>query len=202
MIIGRIILYERMDKAKLAQLVADEVPLQLEVERRYALGDMPDSLVASLPAEWDGGAIDYMDALGLVVDAAGYIHEQGGAVMVAHYDIDTKVFDLSDSYLRTDIDSAEGDPITAGTKLYAQFTTPGLDTPVNTIVTLLYGTAISAPDLDALTAVGIELNLGATGTLFSIKTQRVPFKVQFYQPADAAINYAIDFNMNNQTIEI
>jgi hypothetical protein len=201
MIIARIILYERLDKAKLAQLVTDEVPLQLEVERRYQLGDLPDTLVASIPAEW-GSDPDYMDALGFVVDAAAYIHEQGSAVFVVNYAADTKVFNLAGSYIRTDIDSAVSDPITAGTVLYAVFTTPGLDTPVTTQITLEYGTLISETYLDALEAVGIELNLGATGTLFSVKTQKVPYKVAFFQPADALLNYAIDFNMNNQTIEI
>lgn len=201
-LIGKITLYEPLDSAKFAALAASGETILLEVERRYALADVPDTLTAVLPAQFEDGSIDYMAALQKTIDAASFVHEQDVVVYKAAYDAVAKEFDFSGSYIRDAINSAAGGTITAGTILLAVFTTPSLPRPVRTVITLPYGQPISAPDNAAMLAAGLELNLGGTGTVFSVKTQKHPFTVTFLQPADATANYAIDFEFTNQIITV
>jgi hypothetical protein len=202
-IIGKIVLYDYLDKAKMDALLLSGDLIVFEIQRQFDYGTVPNNLVAVLPTQFDDVNIDYMTALKDVIDVSSWIHFENAVVYKIKYTVGTKEFDLSASYVRNKKDSSSVmQDIVNGQNLIAVFTTPGLDGAIQTFIDLPYNQAISEPDIAALLAVGIELNLGSTGKLFSIKTQSVPFRVSFIQPASALENYVIDFELQNKTIEI
>ena len=201
--IGKITLYQRLDRATLDAMIAAGDDIILDVERRYVINNLPDNLAVTLPAAWPAtGGVDFVASLVNVVEAAGWSHEQDCIVWKVAYDDATKEFDLTDSYIRDSIDSAVGSAVHDGTVLLARFVTPSLPASVSTVLTLPFNQALDSVEVAALMAAGIELELGATGTLFSIKTQKVPFQLRFYRPADATKNYVMDFPLTDKIIEI
>jgi hypothetical protein len=202
--IARIVLYEQLDQDKITALLAGTDTIAFEIERRYILGEMPQVLTAILPDQFDDVSIDYIQALKDVVDASTWVHEQDAMMWVINYNSDDKEFDLTSSYIRDEKDTTvvmSGIP--TDQLLQAVFMTPGLNGPVYTTVDLPYNGTISTTDRDALLAVGLELNLSITGSLFSVKTQLVPYKVSFIQPSSVLTEkYSIKFNYENQIIEI
>ena len=201
--IGKIVLYQRLDRAALDAMLTAGDDIVLDIERRYVINDLPDAIAVTLPEAWPAtGGFDFVESLVNVIEAAAWSHEQDCLVWNVAYDADGKAFDLSGSYVRTSIDSADGAAIDDGSVLLARFTTPALPAAVNTVLTLPYGEALDSAELAALEVVGIEIELGATGTAFAIKTQKVPFQVQFYRPADALKNYVMNFPLAGQIIEI
>jgi hypothetical protein len=197
--IGKITLYEHWDAAKLAALIAAEETLYLEVERRYTLGELPETLTAVLPAQF---GTTYMDYLIKTIDAATFVHEENCIVWVIKTAATGGMaFDLTGSYKRTGIDSVTGtEAVEDGVELLAIFTTAGLRGDARTAVVLPYGEAISGGDITALDDVGIELAASPEGSAFTV-TSKTPFTVQFFQPSAAVENYVIDFDKNNQIIE-
>lgn len=202
--IGKIVLYEPLTQDKIDALLAGSDTIIFEIERRYVLADVPDLLSAVLPTQFDDVSIDYIEALKNLVDVSTFIHEENAMMWVVNYNSDDKEFDLTASYIRDEKNTtATMSVIPTDQLLQAVFMTPGLNGPVYTTVDLPYDGTISTTDRDALLAVGLELNLAVTGSLFSIKTQLVPYKVSFYQPASVVTEkYSIEFNYQNQTIEI
>ncbi|OIQ16543.1 MAG: hypothetical protein BM557_09520 [Flavobacterium sp. MedPE-SWcel] len=197
--IGKITLYERLDKGKLQTWLATGDILLLDVERRYVLADLPDTLPAVLPTQFTDP--DYMDALFNAIDAAAFVHEQGCYVFKVAYDSGVKEFDLRSSYVRNDIDSTTGDAVPNGIVIKAVFNTPSFPENIKTVISLPYGQPISNEDVTALRAVGLLLNNGSTGSQFSFKQTTVPYTVKFYQPNDSAVNYVIDFDLTDKVIE-
>jgi hypothetical protein len=202
--IGKIVLYEPLNQDKIDALLGGSDTIILQIERKYNLADMPELLSAVLPTQFIDASVDYVLALKNVVDAASFIHEEDAMMWVVNYNEDDKEFDLTSSYIRDQRDtSATLSDIPTNQLLQAVFMTPGLNGPVYTEIELPYNGAISSTDRAALLAVGIELNLAVTGSLFSVKTQLVPYKVSFYQPASVLTErYNIVFNYQNITIEI
>jgi len=203
-VIGRIVLYEQLNQDKITDLLASADTIAFEIERRYTLGEMPELLAAVLPDQFDGYAVDYVESFKQIIDIASFVHEENAMMWVVNYDVPTKTFDLTASYVRDEVDStATMGAIPTNQLIEAVFITPGLEGPVYTTVDLPYNGAISNPHKEALLAVGIELEAIVTGSLFQIKTQSVPFKVGFYQPASVTLEkYSIEFALQNKTIEI
>lgn len=201
--IGKIVLYEPMDNQKITELLAGSDTIIFEIERSYDLQDVPPIISAILPAQFYDVSIDYVESLSEIIDVTSWQHLENALIYKVNYDPGTKEFDLSNSYVR-DVIGTSGTLTAINTSqvLKARFTTPGLDAPVYTEIDLPYGDPISSMDKSNLTAVGIELDLTVTGDLFSIKTQSVPFKVDFFKPSGEILNYVIDFNYKNKTIEI
>lgn len=202
--IGKLVLYEPLNHDKIDALLAGTDTILLEVERRYVLADVPELLSAVLPTQFEDLTIDYILALKHIVDAASFIHEENAMMWVVNYNAIDKEFDLTTSYIRDVKDtSVTMSSIPTDQLLQAIFMTPGLSGPVYTTIDLPYNGTISSTDRAALLAVGIELNLSITGALFSVKTQKVPYQVSFYQPSSVVTEkYNIQFNYQNQTIEI
>jgi hypothetical protein len=202
--IGKIVLYEPLNKDKIDALLAGSDTILLEIERKYNLSDVPELLSAVLPTQFVDASVNYILAFKNLVDAATFIHEENAMIWVVNYDSVNKEFDLSASYVRDQKDtSAAQSDIPTKQLLQAIFMTPGLDGPVYTSIELSYGQNISSTDKAALLAVGIELNASASGDLFTIIKQSVPYKVSFYQPASVVTEkYNIQFNYQNLTIEI
>lgn len=202
-IIGKIVLYEPMNQDKIDQWLLGSDLIVFEIQRQYKLGEVPQLLTAVLPSEFTDVTVNYVQALKDVVDISTWKHEENSIFFKINYDSGLKEFDLSESYVRLKKQTvAPFTEPTTGQELKAVFITPGLDGPVSTSIDVNYNELISAGDSSALLAVGIELNLGSTGKLFSIKTQSVPFRVSFIQPAASLENYVIDFELQNKTIEI
>lgn len=202
--IGKIILYEPLNQGKIDDLLAGTDTVIFEIERRYVLADVPDLLSAVLPTQFDDMSIDYIQALKDIVDASTFIHEENALNFIINYNALDKEFDLTSSYVR-DVRDTSGTLGTIPTDqlLNATFITPGLDGPVLTTIELPYAGTISTIDRDKMLAIGLELNLAVTGSVFSIKTQLVPFKVVFSQPASVITDkYSIQFELQNQIIEI
>lgn len=192
-----------MDQDKIDTLLAGPDTIVIDIERQYPLGDIPGVIGSVVSIDFPTGTTDYLASLKNVIDIAGFKHEENAIVWNVVYNISTKEFDLTSSYVRTQKDtSTAATAITTGQLLKAVFQTPGFDGPVKTVIDLPFGQSISAPDAAAMLAVGLELDLSVTGDLFSIKTQSVPFKVSFMQPDAVTENYVIDFPLNNQLIEI
>lgn len=203
-VIGKIVLYEPLSQAEIDAAIAGPDVVLFEIERRFQLTNIPQNLAAVLPVSFDDPIIDYIDALKNLYDAASFVHLQNAVVWKIKYDAVTKEFDLEDSYKRTAIDTtAAQTSLPNGQLLKAIFVTPGLDGAVQTIIDLPYNQVISNPHRESLLAVGIDLNLAVTGSLFSVKTQTVPYKVIFFQPDTVTTeNYVIDFELQNKTIDV
>jgi hypothetical protein len=202
--IGKIVLYEPLTQDNIDALLASSDTIIFEIERRYVLADVPDLLSAVLPTQFDDVSVDYIQALKDLVDVSTFIHEENAMMWVIKYNSGDKEFDLTSSYIRDEKDTnAVMSGIPTDQLLQAVFVTPGLNGPVYTTVDLPYNGTISTTDRDALLAVGLELNLSITGSLFSVKTQKVPYKVSFIQPSSVVTErYSIKFNYENQIIEI
>lgn len=202
--IGKIVLYEPLTQDKIDALLSSSDTIIFEIERRYVLADVPELLSAVLPTQFDDISIDYIEALKNLVDVSSFIHEENAMMWVINYNSVNKEFDLTASYIRDKKDTtATMSVIPTGQLLQAVFMTPGLNGPVYTTVDLPYDKTISAIDRNALLAVGLELNLSGTASLFSFSTQSVPYKVMFIQPASIVTEkYSIEFNYQNKTIEI
>lgn len=192
-----------MDQNKIDTLLAGTDTIVFDIERQYTIGDIPGVLGSVVSVDFDAVGVDYLQALKDVFDCASFKHEENAIVFKVDYDIPTKSFDLTNSYVRDQKDtSSPGSAVAAGKVLIAVFQTPGFEGPVLTSIELPFDTAISAPDEAKLLAVGIELTPFGKGDQFSIDVQKVPFKVSFYQPDTALENYIIDFPLTNQLIEI
>lgn len=201
--IGKITLYEHLDQDKIDLLLSGTNTIVLDIERQYSIADLPQRLSAIVVSDFSTGTIDYLQSLKNVLDVATMKHEENALIFKINYNSGIKEFDLTNSYVRDSKDtSIIGSPIVTGQLLKAVFSTPGFDGPVLTTIDLPFGDVISSSDKLKLLAIGIELDLGVTGDLFSIKTQSVPFKVSFYQPDSSVENYVIDFPLTNQLIEI
>lgn len=202
--IGKIVLYEPLNQDKIDALLVGADTIVLEIERAYQIADIPQNLGAILPTQFDDLSIDYILALKRFIDAATFIHEESVMMWKINYNSSLKEFDLTSSYVRDQKDtSVTLTTIPTNQLLQANFYTPGIDGLVKTTIDLPYNGTISTTDRDALLAVGLELNLSVTGSLFSVKTQLVPYKVSFYQPASVVTEkYSIEFNYQNKTIEI
>lgn len=201
--IAKITLYEHLDQDKIDLLLSGTDTITLDIERQYDIYDVPQYLGSVISTDFTTSGIDYLQGLKDVLDVATYKHEDSVVVWKVKYDESAKEFDLTDSFVRDQVDtSGSKTAVTYGQLLKAVFQTPGFDGPVQTIIDLPYGDAISSGDKAALLDVGIELDLTVTGDLFSVKTQSVPYKVAFYRPDTAAEKYVIDFSLTNQIIEI
>lgn len=202
--IGKIVLYEPLTQDKIDALLAGSDTIIFEIERRYVLADVPDLLSAVLPTQFDDVSVDYIQALKNLVDVSTFIHEENAMMWIVNYNSVDKEFNLESSYVRDQKDTtATMSGIPADQLLQAVFMTPGLNGPVYTTINLPYDGIISTTDRDALLVVGLELNLSVTGSLFSFKTQSVPYKVAFVQPASVVTEkYSIAFNYQNKTIEL
>jgi hypothetical protein len=204
-VIGKIVLYEPMDQSKITDLLAGPDTVLFEIERQYALGDVPQTLAAVLPSQFDDVSIDYIEVLKNMIDIATWQHQEDAIVYKCVLDDGTKTFDFSESYVR-DSKSTSGTltSVTTGQVLQAVFTTPGINGTVQTTVELPYGNPLSSGDLLLLRNVGLIIDdIASTGDNLIIETQNVPFKVSFYKPAsETSIEYVIDFNLTNTIIEI
>lgn len=202
--IGKIVLYEPLNQDKIDSLLASADTIVLEIERSYQIADVPQNLGAVLPTQFEDITVDYILALKNFIDAVTFIHEENVMMWKVNYNSVLKEFDLTSSYIRDQKDTFGAlTDIPTDQVLQADFYTPGIDGFVKTTIDLPYNSAISVPHKEALLAVGIELNLSVTGSLFSVKTQSVPYKVNFIQPSSVvAEKYNIEFNYKNQTIEI
>ncbi len=202
--IGRIVLYEPLNQDKIDELLASSDTIIFEIERRYVLGNVPDLLGAVLPTQFDDLSIDYIEALKNTIDISTFIHEENAIMFNVKYNPGTKTFDLTESYVRTEKDTtATMGTVTTGQLLDAVFITPGLNGSIKTKISLPFGQAISDPDVDILTDLGLVLDTGHTGSLFTFSEQKVPYMVFFSQPSSVLTEkYSIEFNYQNQTIEI
>ncbi|MBF05031.1 MAG: hypothetical protein CMP76_17275 [Flavobacterium sp.] len=201
--IGKIVLYEPLDNDKITELLVGSDTIIFEIERPFLLEGVPSILSATLPTQFDDVSINYIDSLKEIVDISLWQHLENVLVFKVNYNEVSKEFDLTNSYVRDSKDTSGAlTAITTGKVLKAKFITPGLDAPVITIVDLPYGQAISSGDTAALLAVGLDLETVVAGDLFSFKDQKVPYKVEFYKPESEVLNYIIDFNYKNKTIEI
>lgn len=202
--IGKIILYNSITQAEIDALLAGSDTIVFEIEKNYTVGNMPNQFGAVVNVDFAGTAADYIEALKQIFDISSFMIEENALVYKVKYDAVLKEFDLEDSFIRTDKDTtAAQDSISDGQLINAVFATPGIEGLVYTTIELPYNEAISAPDHAALLAVGIELNFSVTGSLFSVKTQSVPYKVSFVKPESVTdVDYIIDFELQNKTIEI
>lgn len=201
--IGKIILYNSYTQDEIDALLAGSDTIVFEVEKTFLIGREPFLYGAIVNSDFAGSSPNYITALKQIIDVSSFMYEENVFIYKVKYDVGTKEFDLEDSFIRTNKDTTSAQTIISnGQLINAVFSTPGIDGLVYTIIELPYNQAISAPDKAALLAVGIELNLSVTGSLFSIKTQSVPFKVSFVKPDAVADKYIIDFDLQNKTIEI
>lgn len=203
-VIGRITLYEQLNQSKIDALLAGSDVIVFEVDRRYLLADKPNVLSAILPTQFEDVSIDYIEALKLVVDASTWIHEENVVMYKINYESSTKDFDLSESYIRDDRDTTVAlTSLPNGQHLKATFVTPGLEESVITTIDLLYATAISTLDEEALANVGLILKAGSKGDAFGFSSQATAYKVIFSQP-DTVITekYSIEFDLQNKPIEV
>lgn len=202
-VIGKIVLNENVDQAKIDDLIAGTDTLIFEVERNFEFQGFPNVLSIVLPNQFDDVTIDYIDALKKVIDISLWQHIQNSLIFKIYYDSSTKEFNLMNSYVRDSKDtSGTLTAITTGQVLKARFSTPGLDETIYTDIDLPYNQSISTVDSDALKLIGITLNTGATGSLFTVINQKVPYKIEFYKPIAESLFYTIDFNYKNKKIDI
>lgn len=202
-VIGKLTLYESLTQDLIDDYVvgSDTVVLQLEQNFSNGLISNVDSLV--IDSDLTGFTVDYFQALKDVIDRSVFKFFENSIVFNVVFDNALKSFDLTNSFVRTDVDStATQGTVTTGQLLKALFVTPGLESPVYTEIDLPYGQAISAGDNTKMTNIGLELNLGGTGDEFSIKIQSVPFKVMFLKPDAVTDNYVVQFDKQNIIIEI
>lgn len=201
-LIGKIVLYENLDQDKLTEILAGTDTVYFQIEQSYLDASNPEMLGVVLPTQFNDVTVDYVDAFKKVVDISTWQMQENAIIWKINFD-GVDEFDLTSSYVRDSKDTLGVlTGITIGTELTAVFYTPSFTGKVRTEITLPYGQAISTTDYEKLLAVGIELNLGYTGSLFSIKTSVNPIQVDFYKPASVLDNYVIDFNYKNKTIEI
>lgn len=201
--IGKIILYNSYTQDEIDALLSGTDTIVFEVEKTFLIGREPFLYGAIVNSDFAGSSPNYITALKQIIDVSSFMYEENVFIYKVKYDVGTKEFDLEDSFIRTNKDTTSAQTtISNGQLINAVFSTPGIDGLVYTIIELPYNQAISAPDKAALLAVGIELNLSVTGSLFSIKTQSVPFKVSFVKPDAVTDKYIIDFDLQNKTIEI
>lgn len=201
-IIGKIILFETFTQSQIDDLIASTDTIVFQIEQNSSIDvDVNESLV--IDADLTGFSVDYLQALKEVNDRVSFKFFENVCYFNIQYNETTKVFDLSESFVRTNVDtSVSQGSIVTGQMLEAYFITPGIDGNVYTKIDLPYGSAISSSDETKMLNIGLELNLGGTGDLFSIKTQKVPFKVMFVKPDAVTEKYVINFNYSNQLIEI
>jgi hypothetical protein len=204
-IIGKIVLYEPLSQDEIDAAIAGPDLVVFEIERRFQLTNIPQNLAAVVPTSFDVSYVDYVEAMKLFLDAASFVHLENAFVWKIYYDVTDKEFNLKNSYQRTETNSSKISQtiVSDGQLLNAVFITPGLEGTIETVVALPFEEPISTTDLEALEAVGIELNSGATGSLFSVNSQKVPYKVIFFQPDTVTTeNYVIDFNLQNKIINL
>lgn len=202
--IGKIILYNSTTQAEIDALLSGLDTIVFEIEKTYLVGGKPNDFGAVISVDFAGSSPNYIQSLKQIIDASTFMFEENAFVYKVKYDVASKEFDLEDSFIRTEKDTTvpQG-TIADGQLINAIFATPGINGLVYTTVELPYNEPISTTDKDALLEVGIELNLSVTGSLFSIKTQRVPFKVSFVKPDSVTgVDYIIDFELQNKIIEI
>lgn len=201
--IGKIVLYESMNQDKIDAMLFSSDTIVFEIERRYALGEVPELLGAVLPVQFDDVSINYIEALKNVIDASSYIHEENAIVFDVQYTELTKTFDLTSSYVR-DVRDTSGalTPVTVGQILLAVFITPGLSKPARTMIELPYGQAVSVGDELLLRQAGIALAASSTGSSLVVDSSSVPYQVEFIRPELSLENYVIQFNYKNKTIEL
>lgn len=199
----KITLYDSFSQTEIDDIISSSDTPFVELDKNYFIGKTEDANSLIVPTELNGYPVNYLDALKKVIDISTFKYEQNLKVFIVQYNEIDKEFDLTASYVRTNIDTtaAQG-TITTGFEIEAVFVTPGLEGVVETTVTLPFNSPISTTDLAALTAVGLDMNFGATGSLFSLKTQSVPFKVRFNQPVTSVENVLIKFPLRDITIEI
>lgn len=202
-IIGKIVLFEAITQDLLDSYVAGSDTVVLQLEQNFTNGPVLDTNSLVIDSELTGFATDYFQALKDILDRSVFKFFENSVFFNVIFDVGTKAFDLSGSFVRVDVDStvSQGSVIT-GQLLKAMFITPGLEGPVYTEIDLPFNDVISVGDYTKMTNIGLDLNLGGTGDVFSIKTQLVPFKVIFFKPDVVLENYVINFNKNNETIEI
>lgn len=201
--IGKITLYKSLTQAEITAMLASTDIIVFEVEKAYELDGVPAYYGAVINSDFSGTNPNYIQGLKNIIDASSFLAEQNASIYKINYNTTTKVFDLQNSYVRNNKDTsvAQG-AIPVGQEIIATFYTPGISGLVSTEIVLPFGQSISVKDKTNLENVGIELNLSVTGSLFSIKIQKVPFKVVFSKPNAVVDNYLIDFELQNKTIEI
>lgn len=201
-VIGKIILFESLSQSQINDLINSDDTIVFQLEQTCS-NDVRtyDSLI--LDADLTGFSTDYLQAIKDLNDRISFKFFENACCYNIDYNEISKVFDLRQSFVKTDIDtSASQGSIVTGQMLEAYFITPGIDSNVFTKIDLPYGNSISTADEAKMLNIGLELNLGGTGSLFSIKTQKVPFKVMFVKPDVVPEKYIIKFNKENQLIEI
>lgn len=203
-IIGKIILYEPLNQDKIDAVLAGDDTVILEIERRYKIADKPEILSAVLPTQFEGISVDYIEALKLVFDASTWIHEENVVMYKILYNETTKVFDLTNSYIRNDRDttSAMGS-VASGQLLQAVFTTQDISGVSRTVIDLPYGEVLDIDQLNILKDKGIVINTSSTGDLITVSNQSIPYKVEYVQPSSVVgVAYNIEFELQNKIIEI
>lgn len=201
-VIGKIVLFESLTQSKIDDLIDSDDTIVFELEQTCS-GDVRayDSLI--LDADLTGFSVDYLQAIKDLNDRITFKFFENVCCYNIEYNETSKVFDLRKSFVKTDVDTSTSQgSIVTGQMLVAYFITPGIDSNIFTKIDLPYGNAISAADEAKMLNIGLELNLGGTGSLFSIKTQKVPFRVIFVKPDVVPEKYIIKFNKENQLIEI
>jgi hypothetical protein len=201
--IGKITLYKSLTQAELTAMLSGTDIIVFEIEKAYELGTTPNYYGAVINSDFAGATPNYIQSLKNIIDASSFLPEQNASIYKINYNSTTKVFDLQGSYVRSNKDTSSSQGIIpVGQILDATFYTPGINGLVATTISLPFGSAISIKDKSSLESVGIELDLSVTGSLFSIKTQKNPFKVVFSKPNAVVGNYLIDFDLQNIIIEI
>lgn len=201
--IGKITLYNSLTKDELTTLLSGTDIIVFEIEKAYELGEKPNRYGAVINTDFAGSNTNYIESLKNIIDVSSFIIEQNVLIYKINFNANTKEFSLLNSFVRTEKDTNETQgTIPQGQILNATFYTPGINGLVATTIELPFGEEISSTHKDNLIFVGLELNLNVTGSLFSIKTQSVPFKVVFSKPSAETTDYLIDFELQNIIIEI
>jgi hypothetical protein len=109
-----------------------------------------------------------------------------------------KEFDLSASYVRSDINSADGDEIANGTPLLVRFETPGFSTFNFRVISLWYNQSFNPADITILEEIGVTIT--GNGKTFEI-TNEVECRVNFLVPTvGGPYNYVIRNDYANEII--
>lgn len=204
-VLGKIILYENLDQAKITELLAGSDIILFQIEQNFLKStEVGVEIAAILPTQFDDVSVDYIDAFKKIVDVSLWQYLEDMIIWNVIYDDTAKEFDLSSSYVRDTKDtSGTLTALTTGQDLTAVFYTPGLEGVEKTEINLSYDETIATIDQEALAAKGILLDDASTGKLLIVESQSVPYKVDFYRPASVTdVEYVIDFNYKNETITI
>lgn len=179
---------DRLDQSKIDAFAGLPDDIGVTINNEYSPELKP--VYTALLKEMDA---DTLTAFKKVVDFFSYGLEAGCPVIAVEYDSVNKVFDLTKSYLRSEISTEIPTSLDNGLLISLRFEFAGFLINDFVDVELFYNQPFSSEDVAALSHYGISLT--GSGKIFSIENSS-DCRVYFSKPQNVVGRYIIDYPAN------